>query len=226
MELLWAVLHIAVGAPLVTFGLTWWAAARWARKNVPGGWSILGPIAVLTFLYKERRNLRGAVIAVSAALVVLVWAFVIATMPTVRWALTLAVPAGGYFGMLWWSASTYPTLDPFTAIRYHVTVGRHRQVLTDAVHASAGDTARVLSVDVVDGAVEATIVGPAGRSHDELVESLRDTLAESVMAQTGRAMRTVMVVGDGAKGRVKVRCLTVDPYEQTVRFDDLIGGAQ
>lgn len=226
MELVEAVVRVAVAAPMLTLGAVWFAAARWSRRVAPNAMWIIAPVMGLVWLHKNRKDLRAVVIVVAVLLVGMVWAVLLLAVPQVRFAVAVAIPAGGFFGWLWWSATNYPALDPVTATRYHFAVGRHRRVLTDAVHASAGEGAKVVPGSVKalpDGTVEAEVIGAAGRSHDETLALLRETLAESVLAVSGRAFRSASVVGTGAKGRVRIRCLTVDPYEQTIRLSDLGG---
>ena len=62
---------------------------------------------------------------------------------------------------------------------------------------------------------------PPGVPHADLVGSLRDSLAESVLSLSGRRLAHVAVVGNGSKGAVRVRCSTASPYGRTVRLEDL-----
>jgi hypothetical protein len=224
MELLEAVVRVAVAAPMLTLGAAWFAAARWSRKVAPNAMWIVAPVVGLVWLHKNRKDLRAVVIVAAGLLVGLVWAVLLLAVPQVRFAVAVAIPAGALYGWLWWSVSNYPTIDPITATRYHYAVGRHRQVLTDAVHASAGEGARVVPGSVKalpDGTVEAEVIGAPGRSHDETLQLLRESLAESVLAVSGRAFRSASVVGTGSKGRVRVRCLVHDPLSDVVGLDDL-----
>jgi len=220
MELLSTLVRLALGAPTITMALLWWWAASWARRRRIG-WSVLGPIVVATWLWKERRNLRGAVAAVSVVAVAAAWVWAVLTVPSVRWAAAVAIPAGAWAGWLWWAATTHPGVDPITAVRYHLAIGRHATRLGEAARASTGDGARVESVTADGDTVEATIVGPPGKPHEDLVSDLRASLAESVLAQTGRQLRGVAVVGTGARGRVLVRCQTHDPYVNAITLADL-----
>lgn len=224
MDLLFTLLRVAVGAPLITAGLAWWAVARSARRWVPSATGILAPLVLVTWLWRNRRHLRGAIVAACAGVVAVVWIAALGSSAKLRWAFGLAAPAGTLAYVLAWNATTYPALPPWTAIRYHMRVARHREVLSDAVHASAGDGARVVAGSVKalpDGSVECEVIGPAGMPHDDLLTALRGSLAESVLAVSGRTFRSAAVVGAGAKGRVRVRCSTHDPLSNVVGLDEL-----
>lgn len=224
MDTLFALFRVAVAAPLVTFGLVWWAAARAARRYVPSAIGIIAPVVAVVWLWKNRRHTRGALVAVCSVAVGLMWIAALGSSSRLRWAVAVALPAGALAGWLWWCVSNYPTLPPWTALRYHFTVARHREVLSDAVHASAGEGARVVPGSVKalpDGSVECEVIGPAGMSHDDLLSTLRSSLAESVLAVSNRTFRSASVVGAGARGRVRVRCSTVDPLSNVVGLDDL-----
>lgn len=220
-DLLAALWRMFIDAPLLFGGALWWAfAARAKQQRMPWAW--LGPVAVATWLYKNRRDLRGAVVWTSAVVVALVWLVALWTRPELRYAVGLALPVGGMTAGLLWLADRYPELPPGLALRCAVAERRHREVLSDAVPASAGEGARVVSVRPLgDDQFEAEIVGPPGVAHADLVGSLRDTLAESVLSLSGRRLAHVAVVGGGARGAVRVRCSTVSPYQRTVRLEDL-----
>lgn len=220
-ELLAVVWRLFVGAPLLVGGALWWAFAQRAKQQrMPWAW--LGPIAVGTWLYKNRRDLRGAVVWTSSVAVGLVWLVALWTRPEIRYAVGLALPAGCLTAGLLWLADRYPELPPGLAVRCALAERRHREVLSDAVPASAGVGARVVSVRPVGGdEFEADVIGPPGVAHADLVASLRDTLAESVLSLSGRRLAHVAVVGKGARGSVLVRCSTVSPYGRTIRLEDL-----
>lgn len=115
-----------------------------------------------------------------------------------------------------------PAASPFLALQCAIAERRQREVLSDAVPASAGEGARVVAVRPLGGdEFEAEIIGPAGVPHADLVASLQATLAESVLSLSGRRLAHVSVVGTGSKGSVLVRCSTASPYGRTVRLEDL-----
>lgn len=214
-DVLSTLLHVAISAPLPTLAVLWWlAAARARRLRAPLSWT--GPVALLLVLWTQRRHLRGVIVAASVALLAVVWVVVLAGSPRLRWALVVAVPTGAA-SALWWSGVTrFGTLPIVEAARVARAEMLTRQDLHDAVEASAHG-ARVVSVSAQpDGSCEAVVIGPAGVSHDDLVASLRDTLAESMLSLTGRAMESVSVLGAGAKGSVRVRLAGEDRYAQVV----------
>lgn len=221
IDLLVALARMSLRAPLMTLGVMWWAfTAHAKRARMPWAW--LGPIAVATWLYKNRRDLRGVVVWTAGTALVVVWVGLLWSSPSLRFAVGLALPSGLAAAGLMWLADRYPELPPGLAVRVALAERRHREVLSDAVPASAGDGARVVAVRP-SGAdeFEAEIIGPPGVPHADLVASLRDTLAESVLSLSGRRLAHVAVVGGGARGSVVVRCSTASPYGRTVRLEDL-----
>lgn len=221
IDLLEALVRMSVRAPMLTLGALWWATSAHAKRaRMPWAW--LGPLAVATWLYKNRRDLRGVVVWSSGAALAALWVGMLWTSPTLRFSVGLALPAGCAAAGLMWLADRYPELPPLLAARCALAEWRHREVLSEAVPASAGEGARVVSVRPTGGDdYEADVIGPAGMSHADLVAALRDTLAESILALSGRRIAHVAVVGAGAKGAVRVRCSTASPYQRTVRLEDL-----
>lgn len=220
-ELVRVVLRVFFAAPLLVGGALWWAF--WARaKQARMPWAWLGPIAVATWLYKNRRDLRKVIVFGSAAVLTVVWAGLLWASPSLRFAVGLALPSGLATAGLMWLASEYPQLPPFLALQCAIAERRQREVLSDAVPASAGEGARVVAVRPLGGdEFEAEIIGPAGVPHADLVASLQASLAESVLSLSGRRLAHVSVVGTGSKGSVLVRCSTRSPYGRTVRLEDL-----
>lgn len=222
-ELLAVVWRLFVGAPLLVGGALWWAFAQRAKQQrMPWAW--LGPIAVGTWLYKNRRDLRGAVVWTSTVAVGLVWLVALWTRPEIRYAVGLALPAGCLTAGLLWLADRYPELPPGLAVRCALAERRHREVLSEAVPASAGEGARLIPDSVrriSENTYEADIVGPPGMSHADLLDHLRSTLAETIYALSGKRMAHIAVVGNGARGAARVRCSTEDPYSKTMRLADM-----
>ncbi len=216
-----ALVRMSLAAPALSLGLAWWAFSAHARRaRMPWAW--LGPVAVATWLYKNRRDLRGVVVWATSIGLGLVWVGLLWASPGLRFAVGLALPSGLAAAGLMWLADRYPQLPPGLALRCALAERRHREVLSDAVPASAGEGARVVSVTPIgDDEFEAEIVGPPGVPHADLVGSLRDSLAESVLSLSGRRLAHVAVVGNGSKGAVRVRCSTASPYGRTVRLEDL-----
>lgn len=221
IDLVVALVGMSLRAPLLFLGVLWWAfTAHAKRARMPWAW--LGPIAVATWLYKNRRELRGVVVWTAGTALVLVWCGLLWSSPSLRFAVGLALPSGCAAAGLVWLADRYPELPPGLAVRVALAERRHREVLSEAVPASAGDGARVVSVRPIgDDEFEAEVIGPPGVAHADLVASLRDSLAESVLSLSGRRLAHVAVVGSGTKGAVKVRCSTQSPYGRTVRLEDL-----
>lgn len=214
-DVLSTLLHVAISAPLTALAVLWWAAAGWARR-LRSPMAVLGPIAVCVWVWRERRHLRGLVAVVAGISVVALWVAVLAASPRLRWALVVAVPTGAA-SALWWSGVTrFGRMPIGDALRTAIATARASEVLPGAVDASAPG-ARVVRIDAQqDGSCEAVIIGPPGMSHDDLVGSLRDTLAESMLSLTGRAMESVSVLGAGARGSVRVRLAGEDRYAQVV----------
>lgn len=214
-DVLRTLLHVAVSAPLPTLAVLWWiAAARARRLRAPLSWT--GPVALLLVLWTQRRHARGVVVACAAVLLAAVWAVLLLTSTRLRWAVGVAVPVGVASALWWAGVSRFGTLSIPAAVRAARSEMITRADLTDAVEASQHG-ARVVRVDAQsDGSCEAQIIGPPGVSHDDLVASLRDTLAESMLSLTGRAMESVSVLGAGAKGSVRVRLAGEDRYGQVV----------
>lgn len=201
----------------------WWWSARRARQ-LKSPLAVLGPIAILVWLWKERRELRGLVVFLSMLLGVVVWVSLILFSPKIRWAVLIAIPTAVAAGAWVAGFERYREMPIGDAVRYSLRRRRSVAALNPAVRAAAGEGAKLVEGSVVvrpDGSVEAEVVGAPGRSHDETLSDLRETLAESVLAVSGREFRSASVVGSGARGRVKVRCVVTDPYEQTVRLEDL-----
>lgn len=221
IDLLEALVRMLVRAPLLSLGALWWLTSAHAKRaRMPWAW--LGPIAVATWLYKNRRDLRGVVVWASAAGLTLLWVGLLWSSPELRFGVGVALPSGLAAAGLMWLADRYPELPPGLAVRVALAERRHREVLSEAVPASAGSGARVVCVRPVgEDEFEADVIGPPGVAHADLVASLRDSLAESVLSLSGRRLAHVAVVGDGAKGAVRVRCSTVSPYGRTVRLEDL-----
>lgn len=221
IDLLEALVRMLVRAPLLSLGALWWLTSAHAKRaRMPWAW--LGPVAVATWLYKNRRDLRGVVVWASAAGLTLLWVGLLWSSPELRFGVGVALPSGLAAAGLMWLADRYPELPPGLAVRVALAERRHREVLSEAVPASAGTGARVVCVRPVgDDEFEADVIGPPGVAHADLVASLRDSLAESVLSLSGRRLAHVAVVGDGAKGAVRVRCSTVSPYGRTVRLEDL-----
>lgn len=221
IDLVVALVGMSLRAPLLFLGVLWWAfTAHAKRARMPWAW--LGPIAVATWLYKNRRELRGVVVWTAGTALVLVWCGLLWSSPSLRFAVGLALPSGLAAAGLMWLADRYPELPPGLAVRVALAERRHREVLSEAVPASAGSGARVVCVRPVgEDEFEADVIGPPGVAHADLVASLRDSLAESVLSLSGRRLAHVAVVGGGAKGAVRVRCSTVSPYGRTVRLEDL-----
>ena len=170
------------------------------------------------WLWVHRRDLRGLLVVVSTVGLGLVWAAALAASPGLRWALVVALPMGAACALWAAGVTRWGAYPPGVAWRLAVAGWQQREVMTEAVAASA-EGARVVSVEALpDGQVEAQIIGAAGVAHADLVAALRDTLAESVLAVSGRPMASVSVVGAGARGAVRVRCGTVDPYAQVVEL--------
>ncbi len=210
-----SLLRTALHAPLATVALLWWAAAGWARR-LRSPMAVLGPIAVCVWLWRERRHLRGLVAVVAGASVVALWVAVLAASPRLRWALVVAVPTGAASALWWSGVSRFGRMSVPDAVRTAIATMRTSEVLPGAVDASAPG-ARVVRIDAQpDGSCEAQVIGPPGMSHDDLVASLRDTLAESMLSLTGRAMESVSVLGAGARGSVRVRLAGEDRYAQVV----------
>lgn len=221
IDLLEALVRMLVRAPLLSLGALWWLTSAHAKRaRMPWAW--LGPVAVATWLYKNRRDLRGVVVWASAAGLTLLWVGLLWSSPELRFGVGVALPSGLAAAGLMWLADRYPELPPGLAVRVALAERRHREVLSEAVPASAGTGARVVCVRPVgDDEFEADVIGPPGVAHADLVASLRDSLAESVLSLSGRRLAHVAVVGDGAKGAVRVRCSTQSPYGRTVRLEDL-----
>lgn len=221
IDLLEALVRMLVRAPLLSLGALWWLTSAHAKRaRMPWAW--LGPVAVATWLYKNRRDLRGVVVWASAAGLTLLWVGLLWSSPELRFGVGVALPSGLAAAGLMWLADRYPELPPGLAVRVALAERRHREVLSEAVPASAGSGARVVCVRPVgEDEFEADVIGPPGVAHADLVASLRDSLAESVLSLSGRRLAHVAVVGDGAKGAVRVRCSTVSPYGRTVRLEDL-----
>lgn len=221
IDLLEALVRMLVRAPLLSLGALWWLTSAHAKRaRMPWAW--LGPVAVATWLYKNRRDLRGVVVWGSAVALALLWAGLLWSSPSLRFGVGVALPSGLAAAGLMWLAGRYPELPPGLAVRCALAERRHREVLSEAVPASAGEGARVVSVRPVGGdEFDADVIGPPGVAHADLVASLRDSLAESVLSLSGRRLAHVAVVGAGAKGAVRVRCSTVSPYGRTVRLEDL-----
>lgn len=210
-----------IAAPHLFLAGLWVWSARWAKgKGLP--YWVLGLPVVMLYLYKNRRDMRGLIVWLSGVLLGLFW--VVALLrPETRWKVGVAVPFGVLVYVLVWLAQNYGHLPVGTAMRVAIAERRSREVVVDAVTASVGEQAKVLDVrELGGGDFEATVVGPAGMSHGELVERLRESIAESILRQSGRVMRNVEVVSAGAKGKAKLRCTTANPYEQTVRLGDLL----
>ncbi len=220
-DLVVALVGMSLRAPLLFLGVLWWAfTAHAKRARMPWAW--LGPVAVATWLYKNRRDLRGVVVWASAAGLTLLWVGLLWSSPELRFGVGVALPSGLAAAGLMWLADRYPELPPGLAVRVALAERRHREVLSEAVPASAGSGARVVCVRPVgEDEFEADVIGPPGVAHADLVASLRDSLAESVLSLSGRRLAHVAVVGGGAKGAVRVRCSTVSPYGRTVRLEDL-----
>lgn len=218
LRVLWGLFS---AAPLLTIGGVWWLTAAGLQRvaktlKVPPWIVWLGPIAGAYILWKRRQG------RLAVALLVAVWLVALAVSPQLRFAVGVALPTGAVLGSLAWLASEYPHLPPGIALRCAIEERRQREVLADAVPASTGDGARVLSVkQTADGSFDAEIVGPAGMSHADLLANLRDKLAESVLNLSGRRLAHVAVVGAGAKGAVRVRCSAVDPYEKTMTLNEV-----
>jgi len=221
IDLLEALVRMLVRAPLLSLGALWWLTSAHAKRaRMPWAW--LGPVAVATWLYKNRRDLRGVVVWASAAGLGLLWVGLLWSSPELRFGVGVALPSGLAAAGLMWLADRYPELPPGLAVRVALAERRHREVLSEAVPASAGSGARVVSVRPTgDDEFEADVIGPPGVAHADLVASLRDSLAESVLSLSGRRLAHVAVVGAGAKGAVRVRCSTASPYGRTVRLEDL-----
>lgn len=214
-DMLATLARMVAAAPLPTLAVLWWiAAARARRLRAPLSWT--GPVALLLVLWTQRRHARGAIVAASVALLVVVWVAVLAASPRLRWALAVAVPAAAAAGLWVAGVTRFGALPIVEAARTARAEMLTRQDLHDAVEASAHG-ARVVSVSAKpDGSCEAVVIGPAGVSHDDLVGALRDTLAESMLSLTGRAMESVSVLGAGARGSVRVRLAGEDRYAQVV----------
>jgi hypothetical protein len=218
-ELVRLVVSMLVHAPTLTLGLLCWASFVAARRlDVPKWMAVIAPVGVAWFLWR-RRHSRLAVALLAAVWFLLLWAY-----PSLRFAAGVAIPVGVLLGGLVWLADRYPHVSPWHAVQFAVLERRHREVLADAVPASAGEGARVVKDSVhvaANGDFQAEIVGPAGVSHADLLSLLRDTLAESVYALSGRRMAHVSVVGAGAKGGALVRGSAVSPYGQPISLEDL-----
>jgi hypothetical protein len=221
MEGLATVVRVFLAAPLLWLGLASWGAARWAKRQRLQWWWVGLPVAAV-WLYKNRRDLRGLIVWSSGVVAGLVWLLLLWSSPGLRFAVGVAIPTGLAVLAIVWLASNYPTLPIHEAVQFAIAERRSREVVTDAVAASVGEGAKVLSVRPLEGGqFEAVIGGPPGMSHGDLLESLRDTLAESIRATSGRVVTNVAVSGPGAKGTALVRCSTFSPYSATVRLEDL-----
>ena len=221
VDFLSALVRVFIAAPQLVLAAAWWASARWAKRNGMSWW-VLGLPVVALHLYKNRKDLRGLILWLSGVLVVVFWAVSLAR-PETRWKIGVAVPFGLSVYVVVWLAQNYGHLPIGTAMRVAVAERRSREVVVDAVSASVGEQAKVLDVkDLGSGTFEATVVGPAGMPHGELVERLRGSIAESILRQSGRVMRNVSVVGAGAKGRVTLRCGTHDPYSSTMTLGEVL----
>ena len=207
--------------PAFAAAVVWWAASRWASK-LGVGMAWLGPLVLLVWLYKNRRDLRAVVVWVSAILAAVVWAFMLYTDSALRRRVGIgAASTVALMSWVWW-VNNYPTLPFRSAVKVWVLTRNEREVMSDAAKVATGDTARVLKVTPparLGDPVEAEIIGPAGWSHTDLVDALRERLAPAVLSVSGRPLHDVVVVGTGAKGRVRVQCLTSDPLAQTVRWE-------
>ncbi len=210
---------VASNPKLVVIALWAWAAS-WGKRNKIPMWFLSVP--VMLYVYRNRKDLPGAVMWYARFVVIATWIVLLFNDRT-RWAIGVAVPYGAAIGGCVWLAQNYGQHSFRQAIRLAVAERRSHEIITDAVVASVGEQAKVLEVKELGGGdFEATVVGPAGMSHGELVERLRDTIAESILRQSGRVMRSVDVVSGGAKGRAKLRCSTTNPYSQTVRLGDIL----
>jgi hypothetical protein len=69
--------------PWVAAAFVWAMASRAARK-LGVGMAWLGPLVLLVWLYKNRRDLRAGVVWVSAILAAVVWAFMLYTDSALR----------------------------------------------------------------------------------------------------------------------------------------------
>lgn len=218
-ELVRTLVSMVVHAPTLSLGLVWWAAFACARRlDVPKWMAVVAPVGVAWFLWRKRHSrLAGALLAG-------VWCLLLWAYPSLRFACGVALPVGGSLAGLVWLAGRYPSLSPWHALQFAVLERRHREVLSDAVPASAGEGARVVKDSVhvaADGSFDAEIIGPAGVAHADLLEALRATLAETVYAMSGRRVEHMSVVGAGPKGRVRVRGAAVSPYSAPVSLEDL-----
>lgn len=217
-----ALVRMFVAAPHLFLLAGWVWSARWA-KGKGLAWWMLGIPVVLLHLYKNRRDLRGLILWLSGLGLGLFWV-VSLLRPETRWKIGVAVPFGVSVWAVVWLAQNYGHLPIGVAARVAVAERRSREVVVDAVAASVGEEAKVLSVSELGGGdFEAIVVGPAGMSHGDLVKLLRDSVAESILRQSGRVVRNVDVVGAGAKGRVRLRCGTHDPYQQTMTLGEVLG---
>lgn len=221
IDLAAALVRAFIAAPHLFLAAAWVASARWAKRQEMSWW-ILGVPVVLLHLYQNRKDLRGMIIWLAGIVLAGFW-IVALLRPETRWKIGVAVPFGAVVYAVVWLATNYGHLPIGTAARVAWAEHRSREIVVDAVVASVGEQAKVLEVKELGGGdFEATVVGPAGMSHGELVERLRESLAESILRQSGREMRNVDVVSGGAKGRAKLRCSTTNPYSQTVRLGDIL----
>lgn len=221
LDLLAVVVRLFIEAPLLSFGLVSMAVARWAKRRKLPLWWLGLPVAAV-WLYKNRRDLRAVVLWCSGVVVALVWVGLLWSSPGLRFAVGVAVPTGLAVLILVWLMANYGEYPVHIAAQLAVADWRSREVVTDAVAATAGEEAKVLEVKASTGGdFEAVVVGPPGMAHADLVDVLRASLAESILAQSGRVVREVSVAGTAAKGRVRVRCSTSNPYAATVGLDDL-----
>lgn len=222
MDLLAALLRIFYAAPLLPLGLAWWLAAAWARKQKLSMWW-LGLLVALTYLHKNRKDLRGVIRWCVGVGLAVMWLAVLRS-PRYRFAFGMALPIGAFAAAwCWYATSPYRHLPIVAGVRAALADRGQREVLVDAVEASAPG-ARVVADSVkvaADGSFDAEIIGPPGVSHADLLAGLRDTLAESVFSISGRAMANVAVVGNGARGAVKVRGALEDPYAKTMTLDEV-----
>ena len=219
-EVLWLGFELVAAFPWAALGALWYVAARYARGMKMQGWP-LGPFALLLAMYQQRRNLAGLLAVAAGTMLGVMWAGALMMSPEYRWSMGGALPIAAAVWLLLTLMHRYPQLSVSSAAVAWWHTRRHTDDLRPAVRAAVGEQARVVrdSVRVTDdGTVEADVIGPPGMSHADLVGGLRESLAESVLAVSGRALKDVAVTGTAVKGRVRVRCSTKDPYGETLRW--------
>lgn len=217
------VAHPKLGAVLFVAWL--WAASIAKRLGVVAGFGgrVLLPLALVVWLWKNRRDVREVILAGAIFAGGALWAWAVRySPPEIRlrvglYSVLTVLAAGGVWAFSYLDGRA-PTVANFRAARAQ---SLRQWDAERSVVAATTDGVKIDSVRADGDAVLANVTVAVGQSPGDLETLLMDRLAPTVYRLTGREAVAVSVSRTRTPGRFLVRMSTDHPLRKEVLWRDL-----